>query len=228
MIERSITGHDLNLLHVHDLWKWKCACRGRDMALKAFAEHGVVPDVTDSAPAAVANVRSLQPRMRTWVAPYCPGVLFTLLQLPGSQMLTCTPSTIWYRWSGQLQTVILEMCSRQLRCWIGLVNCWIGDITFFPVIVTHTGAGCSDDYLADRRGSFLHCYHDWWVRLWWCVLHALVPLSTLLSWLVGAVVMVCVACPRSPLYTVICSLVCIQYMIQREVTYPNTLGPQGV
>ena len=35
------------------------------MALKAFEEHGVVPDVTDSAPAAVANVRSLQPRMDT-------------------------------------------------------------------------------------------------------------------------------------------------------------------
>lgn len=63
------------------------------MALKAFAEHGVVPDVTGSAPAAVANVRSLQPKMRACscsINSNGPGVLFTMLQLSGSQMLTCT------------------------------------------------------------------------------------------------------------------------------------------
>ena len=60
------------------------------MALKAFEEHGVVPDVTDSAPAAVANVRSLQPRMDTciciiWNIFY----IFTMLLLP-DVYLYCT------------------------------------------------------------------------------------------------------------------------------------------
>ena len=73
------------------------------MALKAFEEHGVVPDVTDSAPAAVANVRSLQLSKRKVIElhinPY--GVLLIIFSpYFYSQVARCFTCTVPFNTGG--------------------------------------------------------------------------------------------------------------------------------